>query len=385
MRKGGLILGLLGLLLACFSSFADEHLGPRLVQEEVRIPAANGRYSIAATILRPEGAGPYGAVILNHGTPGSASGRAKESADLLIQSAAVFARRGYVVVLPLRRGFGATGGEFAEDPGTCANPDYRKGEHNAADDVMTAYNFARTLPYVDGSRMILAGQSAGGIVSMYAAGTRNPEGLVAVLSFAAGRGGNPDFRPGVPCAIEPVAKLLESVGKNVRAPVLLHYAENDLYFNPQTSRLWYERFSAAGARAEYVLQPAFGLDGHYIFSETLGVRYWLPAVEHFLGKHGVPFERLDASQPLVAVERLPHVSTDACRNLYRAFLESPGPRAYAVSGDGRCGFAGGLADAAEVAVRECRTNAKQACTLYAVDSEVVWAPDGKGTAYAGGK
>jgi dienelactone hydrolase len=364
-------------------AFAEEMLGPRLVQEEVRIPAANGRYSIAATILRPEGAGPYGAVVLNHGTPGSASGRAKESADLLIQSAAVFARRGYVVVLPLRRGFGATGGEFAEDPGTCANPDYRKGEQNASDDVMAAYDFTRALPYVDGSRMILAGQSAGGIVSMVTAGTRNPEGLVAVLSFAAGRGGNPDFRPGVPCAIEPVAQLLESVGRNVRVPVLLHYAENDLYFNARTSRLWFERFSAAGARAEYVLQPAFGRDGHYIFSETLGVRYWLPAVEQFLGKHGVPFERLDAQQPLQQVERLPHARTDACRGLYRAFLESPAPRAYAVSGDGRCGFAGGIPGAPELAVRECRTNAKQPCTLYAVDSEVVWAPDGKGTVYAG--
>ena len=365
-------------------SFAEEAtLGPRLVQEDVRIPA--GRYSIAATILRPEGPGPYGAVVLNHGTPGSASGRARETADLLINSAAVFARRGYVVVLPLRRGFGATGGEFAEDPGTCANPDYRKGEHAAADDVMAAYEYARALPYVDGKRMILAGQSAGGIVSMYTAGTRNPQGLVAVLSFAAGRGGNPDFRPGVPCAVEPVAKLLESVGKNVKAPVLLHYAENDLYFNAQTSRLWYERFAASGARAEYVLQPAFGRDGHYIFSETLGVRYWLPAVEQFLGKHNIPFERLDAAQPIQAVERLPHVRTDACRNLYRAFLESPGPRAYAVSGDGRCGFAGGLPDAADVAVRECRTNAKEPCSLYAVDAEVVWAPDGKGTAYAGGK
>ena len=82
----------------------DSILGPRLVQEDVRIPAANGRYSIAATILRPEGQGPFGAVVLNHGTPGSASGRARESSDLLIQSAAVFARRGYVVVLPLRRG-----------------------------------------------------------------------------------------------------------------------------------------------------------------------------------------------------------------------------------------------------------------------------------------
>jgi dienelactone hydrolase len=354
------------------------------VQEEVRIPAANGKYSIAATILRPEGVGPWGAVVLNHGTPGSATGRAKESSELLIQSAAVFARRGYVVVLPLRRGFGATGGEFAEDPGTCANPDYRKGEQAAADDVMAAYDFTRTLPYVDGKRMILAGQSAGGMVSMFTAGTRNPEGLVAVLSFAAGRGGNPDFRPGVPCAVEPVAKVLESVAKNVRVPVLMHYAENDHYFNAQTSRLWYERFAAGGARVEYVLQPAFGRDGHYIFSETIGVRYWLPAVENFLGKHGIPFERLDAAQPIATVDRIPHVRSDACRNLYRAFLESPGPRAYAVSGDGRCGFAGGLHDAADIAVRECRTNAKEPCSLYAIDGDVVWAPDGKGTVYAGG-
>ena len=279
------------LACACIQvSLADESLRPRLMQEEVRIPVAGGEYSIAATILRPEGEGPYGGVILNHGTPGSASGRARESSELLINSAAVFARRGYVVVLPLRRGFGATGGEFAEDPGSCANPDYRKGEQNAADDVMAAYDYARALPYVDGKRMILAGQSAGGMVSMVTAGTRNPEGLLAVLSFAAGRGGNPDFRPGVPCAVEPVAKLLESVGRNVRVPVLLHYAENDMYFNAQTSRLWYQRFAAGGARAEYVLQPAFGRDGHYIFSEEPGVRLWLPAVEQFLGRHGVPFE-----------------------------------------------------------------------------------------------
>ena len=326
MHKGGWVPAVVLCLCVAASSFAlaeETTPGPRLIQEEIRIPAAG--YSLAATILRPEGAGPFGAVVLNHGTPGSASGRARESAELLIHSAAVFARRGYVVVLPLRRGFGATGGEFAEDPGTCANPDYRKGEHAAADDVMAAYEYARALPYVDGKRMILAGQSAGGIVSMYTAGTRDPQGLRAVLGFAAGRGGNPDFRPGVPCAVEPVAKLLESFGKNVKAPVLLHYAENDLYFNAQTSRLWYERFSAAGARAEYVLQPPFGRDGHYIFSETRGVRYWVPVVEQFLGRHGIPFERLDAAEPF------------------------------------------------------------QAPVRTAVDAEPVSPPDGRGTAYAGGK
>jgi dienelactone hydrolase len=291
----GRLLGLCACLLAAAAGVAradEPTLGPRLLQEEVRIPSANRQYAIAATILRPDGVGPFGALVLNHGTPGSASGRAKESSDLLLNAAAVFARRGWVVVMPLRRGFGATGGEFAEDPGTCANPDYRRGEQAAAEDVMAAYDYARELPYVDGKRMMLAGQSAGGMVSMFTAGTRDPEGLLAVLSFAAGRGGNPDFRPGIPCAVEPVARVLESVAKSVKAPVLLHYAENDLYFNAQTSRLWYERFAAAGGRAEYVLQPAFGRDGHYIFSEEPGVRLWLPAVERFLAKHGVPFERL---------------------------------------------------------------------------------------------
>ena len=355
----------------------EEHAyyGPRLIEEKVRIPSASGR-PIAATILRPDGEGPYGAVILNHGVSASARERARESADLLINSAAVFARRGYVVVMPLRRGFGETGGEMAEDPGSCANPDYFHAEANAADDVMAAYNYTRTLPYVDGSHMILAGQSAGGMVSIFTAGSRNPPGLVAVLSFAGGRGGDPDSTPGVPCAVEAVAKVFDSLGKTIHVPVLFNYAENDLFFSPKVTRGWYERFNANGANAEYVLQPAFGKDGHYLFADTLGVRYWLPTVESFLSRHGVSFARLDATdpdrQPLLALDRLPNIKSDSCRGLYRAFLESPGPRAYAVSADGRCGFAGGLPDARDVAVKQCSSVAKDGCSLYAVDDAVVW-------------
>jgi dienelactone hydrolase len=351
-------------------------IGPRLIEEKVKIVAGDGRYAIAATVLRPEGEGPFGAVILNHGVSASARERAKESADLLIGAAAVFARRGYVVVMPLRRGFGETGGEMAEDPGSCSRPDYMRAENNAADDVMAAYQFARALPYVDGSRMILAGQSAGAMVALFTAGMRQPQGLTAVLGFAAGRGGDPVGSPGVPCAVEPVAKVLDRLGKTVKVPVLFHYAENDRFFNPQTTRLWFDRFAANGAPAEYVLQPAFGTDGHYLFGSTLGVRYWLPTVERFLGQHGVQFARVDADEPgratLLAVDRLPNVKTDACRNLYRAFLEAPGPRAYAVSDDGRCGFAGGVEDARAAAVRQCGTVAKGNCMIYAVDDAVIW-------------
>jgi dienelactone hydrolase len=191
--------------------------------------------------------------------------------------------------MPLRRGFGATGGWFAEDAGACGNPDYLRGESAAADDVMAAYDFARRLPYVDSSRMILAGQSAGGVAALFAAGTRAPKGLVAVLAFAAGRGGDPVAHPGVPCAIEPLAKVFADLGRQVRVPVLFHYAANDLYFNSSTSQLWFERFRSGGAPAQYVLQPPFSENGHYIFSDGAGARYWVPAVESFLRRYAVPF------------------------------------------------------------------------------------------------
>jgi dienelactone hydrolase len=318
LGRSALLCALVGLLSffvgeAAFGQNWNAVSGPRLIEEHVKIPATagnGGSYTIAATILRPDGPGPFGAVVLNHGVPGTRSERMKESSELMIGAASVFARNGYAVVMPLRRGFGATGGEYAEDPGSCANPDYRKGEEAASQDVLAAYDFARRLPYVDGGRMILAGQSAGAMVSLYAAG-RDPEGLLAVLGFAAGRGGNPTLRPGVPCAIEPVAQIFETLGRTVKVPVLLHYAENDLYFNPQTTRGWFNRFAAGGARAEYVMQPAFGSDGHYIFSE--GERIWEPTVQRFLSTHGVQFQRYDPSAPTLANGRAPTTASASSR------------------------------------------------------------------------
>jgi dienelactone hydrolase len=259
-----------------------------LVREEVRIRPHDARYTLAVTILRPRGTGPYGAIILNHGVPASAEARETESPAVFVHTATAFAQRDYAVFMPLRRGFGATGGEFAEDSGSCSDPQFRRGEREAAADVLAAYEFARRLPYVDASRIILAGQSAGGVASLYAA-AQKPEGLIAVLAFAAGRGADP-AHPGVPCAAERLAAVFEELGRDVEAPVLLHYAENDRSFGPPISQLWFRRFKAGGARAEYVLQAPFGADGHYLFSDEAGLRVWLPGVERFLRRHGIAFD-----------------------------------------------------------------------------------------------
>src|ERR1051326_2413118 len=77
----------------------EETSGVRLVDEDVRIPVNNGNYTIAARILRPDGDGPYGAVVLNHGAAVSAEERRTESSDLrmcasLLTMATTRSRRG---------------------------------------------------------------------------------------------------------------------------------------------------------------------------------------------------------------------------------------------------------------------------------------------------
>ena len=267
-----------------------ERPAARFVHEDVRIGAPGGRGTLAIAVLRPRGEGPFGAIILNHGTAATARERGRESPALLVHTAAAFAQRGYAVFMPLRRGFGATGGEFAEDPGTCETADYFRGESAAAADVLAAYAFARRLPYVDAQRMILAGQSAGGVAALHAA-SHSPPGLAAVLAFAPGRGGDP-AHPGTPCATERLAEVFAHVGRALRAPALIYYAENDLYFGPAASRAWFAQLKAGGAPVEYVLQPAFGANGHFVFTDAAGSLQWLPVVERFLSRHGIDFAPL---------------------------------------------------------------------------------------------
>jgi dienelactone hydrolase len=138
------------------------------------------------------------------------------------------------------------------------------------------------------------------MVSIFTAATRQPQGLQAVLSFAGGRGAQVNSQ-GVPCAVESVASLMESLGESIRVPVLFQYAQNDRFFGPQVSREWFERFRSHGARAEYVLQPPVGRNGHFLFTTRGGQKVWLPTVEKFLADNGVKFDEESASHQVAAL------------------------------------------------------------------------------------
>src|SRR5206468_6243838 len=73
-----------------------------------------------------------------------------------------FVKRGYVVVVPRRRGYGLSTGEFAEASHRGSDASYLHAGREAAKDIRATVEAFRSKDFVDGNRVLLAGQSAGG-------------------------------------------------------------------------------------------------------------------------------------------------------------------------------------------------------------------------------
>src|SRR5258705_4750231 len=101
-----------------------------------------------------------------------------------------------------------------------------------------------------------------GGISAIAVAARNPQGVVAVVNFAGGMGGDPASRPGNPCAPDKLAQSYAAFGKIARVPSLWIYSENDLYWGAELPRQWHRTYVEAGGIAEFRSLPPFRPDGH---------------------------------------------------------------------------------------------------------------------------
>ena len=258
-----------------------------------RIDVPGTGASIVVTSFRPPGGGPFPWIVLSHGTAvtledNRAIGRSRNT-----WLAAQWVRRGYAVLVPVRRGYGASGGSenLGDSYGSCARPDFPRAGEGAALDLLATVQWAKGHGDIDPRRFMLVGQSAGGFASIYTASKR-PEGLLAVLAFAPGRGGRPDTHPGQPCMPERMAELFSSIAPRIAVPVLWFYAVNDEFVGPAAQRLWFESFRAAGGRGELVVIPPFPeRRGHGVFTSPAGEPLWTAAVAGFFRSQriGLPF------------------------------------------------------------------------------------------------
>jgi dienelactone hydrolase len=253
------------------------------LREEIHtLPVAAASATIVVTTYRPSGSGPFPWIVMSHGTATTAEANRKIGRYRALSPIREWVKRGYAVIVPVRRGYGASGGDtFGDSYGTCKSPDFRRAGEGAAVDVLATIEWAKTQRDLDRQRWLLVGQSAGGFASIYTA-SKHPDGLVAVLAFAPGRGGRPDTYPGLPCLPELMARLFASIAPDIAVPVLWFYAENDAFIGPAAARLWFDSFRKAGGRGDFVMLPPFPENrGHGVYPSTTGIPLWTAAVSTF--------------------------------------------------------------------------------------------------------
>ena len=258
-----------------------------LTVQEVDIPMAvkglfgESRLKLAATEYRPDGNGPFPLVVINHGSPRTPAERTGMTAKYRAQSMA-FVARGFVVLNPLRRGYGKSDGPWAEDYDSCNRPKYYEAGLESARDIAATIDYAKTRSYVDPHRIVLVGQSAGGFAAL-ALASENPDGVLGVINFAGGRGSR---GPNNVCNSNRLVNAFTRYAATTKVPMLWFYAENDLYFGPALAQRFAQAYRNQNRNLRFVALPANGEDGHLFFSAASNVDAWTGEVDAFMNQIG---------------------------------------------------------------------------------------------------
>ena len=249
-------------------------------------------HQVVTHVYKPSGTGPFPLVIFSHGRAPLQADRDKLQYPVLIGHANYWLRKGVAVVAPVRPGYGETGGADRENSltrwsgSTCtSDPDFTQVGRNASAVVVAVHGWAVQQSWVRTDRILLEGQSVGGLTAI-AASALNLPGVLASVNFAGGAGGNPAASPGSSCKPENLTRTYASYGKLVKIPSLWLYAENDQYWGADAPQRWYAAFSAGGSDAALVQTgPLPEHDGHSLL--TFGGRLWSVPLNAFVLKTGL--------------------------------------------------------------------------------------------------
>jgi carboxymethylenebutenolidase len=249
-------------------------------QEPAVVSFRSGAITLQGTLYKPEGKGPFPAVVYNHGSaPGMFS---KQAFEVL---GPVFAAHGWVFFGPYRRGQGlsASAGPYIGDEIAEAK---KKGgmtggaatmvkllETDRLNDQLAALAWLRTQSFVDPDRVAVAGDSFGGIEVVLGA---ERESYCAAVDSAGAAQSWQDAPE--------VQALMTRAVRNSRAPIFFFQAENDYDLSP--SRRLAAAMKDAGKEFEIKIYPPYGKstqDGHTV--GYFGSSVWSADVFRFLDQH----------------------------------------------------------------------------------------------------
>jgi carboxymethylenebutenolidase len=227
MRSAGTLVLAFAFALMCGGT--GHSLGAPIAPQTIEF--RSGNLQLKAFLWKPNGPGPFPAVVFNHGSGGP---DAAHTAGIPITQAAerlapVFVRHGYAFFFPFRRGQGLSADQapFLQD--VLQPEETAKGkearEHlkfvlmttEQLDDALAALAFLRTLPEIDRHRVAVSGHSFGGQLTLLAA--ERDSTVRAAVTFAAAAESwerSPELR-----------ERLSRAVRNATAPILFIQAAND--------------------------------------------------------------------------------------------------------------------------------------------------------------
>jgi len=250
-----------------------------------KIAVTSDDVTLEAWLWRPQGDGPFPAVLVNHG-----SGRSREELERLgpYERMAeiigpVFARHGYVLLYLFRRGVGpsTSAGTSAVDLMDEAAATRGQNARNALQnqllegrelsDALAGLARLRTVPDVDPHRVALLGHSFGGSLSVLMA-ERDPSLRAAVIFSGAGYSWDrsADLR----------ARLLQAA-RRASAPMFFVHAAND--YSTHSGRALDAELARLGKPHRLKIYPPVGQtadDGHDFPNNSVAI--WEPDVFAFL-------------------------------------------------------------------------------------------------------
>jgi dienelactone hydrolase len=235
-------------------------------------------YNIETQVYSPNAPGHYPIVVLNHGHTASPDQR-----ESFRGQAIEFLKRGYVVVVPFRAGHSHSGGMPVK--GSC----YDVGMvRELADDVVPAIDYAKTLPNVDPTKIVLIGISQGGM-TVAGLGAMNIPGVIGIVNFVGGA-----KQPGCKSGYYPTITAFATLGKTSTVPALFAYGDNDDYGSAEPAdsapRQLMDAYNKSGGHATFYDYGEFGSDSHVMFVRKAGLPLWVPEVGKFFESLGLNWQ-----------------------------------------------------------------------------------------------
>jgi len=276
-HRRALSIGLAAMAIAAGGVARAEPASAPAAQEEITFRSHG--YTLSGCISRPAGAGPFPAVIYNHGS--EKDPRRCGPPEL----ARAYVEHGYLFFAFQRHGHGQSAGDYIGDlaaglgrPGPARITQMTHLHELYNQDVVDAVHWLMQRPEVDRSRVAMTGVSYGAIQTLLTA--EKGLGIRAFIPFA------PAAMSWQNAALQ---ERLKQAVRNAKAPIFLAQAQNDFSLGP--SQVLGPMIRARGAPSTAKLYPACGAtpqDGHGGFAVRGGVAIWSADVFAFLDRVMAP-------------------------------------------------------------------------------------------------